>query len=340
MTRLSLLLALLLAACSGGVPASGDAASGDAASGAPPPFRVVETVDWRTDGIRIAAFNGEFLFDGVGDEGDAVISFEWKGDPAKSRAHRDAVARSIRAIDADIVVIPETENVDVLEMMIEESLSDLGYSAYLVPGQDSFTGQNIGLLSNIPVDEVGRTDVRLPVGVSDQRYGVSKNMWARLTIAGRPVTLIGVHFLARPLDAERAPRRETQAEVIRQLVEAEMAMGREVVVLGDFNDFDDETLDRAGSVPVTDVMARIKRAGPSPDDDLRNAMAEVPQAERFTSLYDRNNNDVIEEGELSAIDHILLSPGLYSRLREVRYAPVHDPREVSDHFPLVVTLAE
>ncbi len=336
MLRLSLVFALVLSSCSGSSPARG----GEEASGAPPPFRVVETVDWRTDGVRIASFNGEFLFDGVGEEGDDVISFPWKGDPAKSRAHRDAIAKSIRALDADIVVMPETENVDVLEMMIEESLSDLGYSAYLVPGQDTFTGQNIGLLSTIPVDEVGRTNVRLPVGVSDQLYGVSKNMWARLTIAGTPTTIIGVHFLARPLDAERAPRRETQAEVIRQFIEAEMAAGREVIALGDFNDFDDATLDRAGSIPVTDVMARIKRAGPSPDDDLRNVMAEVSQAERFTSLYDRNRNDVIEEGELSAIDHILLSPGLYARLREVRFAPVHDPREVSDHFPLAVTLAE
>ena len=331
---LALLLALATAACSGsGTPP-------EASGAAPPPFRVVEAVEWRTEGVRIATMNGEFLFDGVGNEGDDVIQFPWKGDPAKARAHRDDVARSIRALDADVVLIPESENLEVLEMMIEESLSDLGYRAYLVEGQDSFTGQDVGLISRVPVEDVGRTNERLPVGVSDRTYGVSKNMWARMTIAGQPTTLIGLHFLARPLDTERAPRREAQAEVIRRLVVAEMAQGREVVVLGDFNDFDDETLDRAGSRPVTDVMARIKAAGPGPEDDLRNVMAEVPQAERYTALYDRNRNDVIEEGELSAIDHILLSPGLYARLREVRFAPVHDPREVSDHLPVVVSLAE
>ncbi|MEL6614908.1 MAG: endonuclease/exonuclease/phosphatase family protein, partial [Bacteroidota bacterium] len=327
--------ALSVSACSGG-----GTASGPASGGTPPPFEVVETIEWRTDGVRIATFNGEFLFDGVGNEGDDVISFPWKGDPAKARAHRDDIAASIRAIDADVVLIPESENLEVLEMMIEESLSDLGYRAYLVEGQDSFTGQDVGLISRVAVENIGRTNLRLPVGVSDQTYGVSKNMWARMTIGGTPTTIIGLHFLARPLDPERAPRREAQAEVIRQLLVAEMAQGREVIVLGDFNDFDDATLDRAGSVPVTDVMARIKGAGPGPEDDLRNVLADVPQAERFTALYDRNRNDVIEEGELSAIDHILLSPGLYSRLREVRFAPVHDPREVSDHFPVVVTLAE
>jgi len=299
---------------------------------------VQEGVDWRTEGIRIATFNGEFLFDGEGNEGDAT--FDWKSDPDKARAHRDDIARSVRLLDADVVLIPESENQAVLELMIQESLSDMGYTAYLVDGQDTFTGQDVGLLSRIPVEEIGRTDVRLPVGITDRTYGVSKNMWARLTFGDQPVTLIGVHFLARPLDAERAPRREAQAEVIRQLIEAEMALGREVVVLGDFNDFDDATLDRAGSTPVTDVMARIKSAGPGPNDDLRNVLAEIPQSERFTALYDRNRNDIIEEGELSAIDHILLSPGLYARLREVRFAHIHDPRDVSDHFPLAVSIAE
>ena len=335
---LALAVALLAAACSG--PGASPEGADRRASGAPPPFQVVETVDWRSDGVRIATMNAEWLFDGVGNEGDDVISFPWKGDPAKARAHRDAIARSIRALDADVVLVPESEHLEVLEMMIEESLADLGYRAYLVDGQDTFTGQDVGLLSRIPVEGVGRTDERVPVGVTDQTYGVSKNVWARMTLAGVPTTVIGLHFLARPLDPERAPRREAQAEVIRRLVEAEMAAGREVVVLGDFNDFDEETLDRAGSRPVTGVMARIKSAGPGPADDLRNVLAEVPQAERFTALYDRNRNDTIDEGELSAIDHILLSPGLYARLREVRFAPVHDPREVSDHLPVVVTLAE
>lgn len=331
---LSLLLALLVSSCSGGAPATDSAASG-----APPPFEVQSAVDWRTEGVRIAAFNVEFLFDGEGNEGDDVIRFPWKGDPEKSRAHRDEIARSIRQLDADVVMMPETENLRVLEMMIEESLSDMGYRAYLVEGQDSFTGQDVGLLSRIEVEDVGRTNERVPVGVSDQTYGVSKNMWARMTIGGVPVTLVGLHFLARPLDAERAPRREAQAEVIRRLVEAEMAQGREVIVLGDFNDFEPDVLDRAGSRPVTNVMATIKSAGPGPEDDLVNVLGEIPQAQRFTSLYDRDGDEIIEEGELSAIDHILLSPGLYSRLREVVFAHIHDPREVSDHFPLAVSLA-
>ena len=311
---------------------------------APPPvgqtaaeFRVEAPPVWTADGVRVATFNGEFLFDGVGDEGEAT--FPWKGDPAAARAHRDAVGAVVRSLDADVVVVTETENLAALQMLADESLAGMGYTAVLVDGRDTFTGQDVGLLTRLPVEASGRTDARAPVGVSDQLYGVSKNLWVRLNLGGTPVTIVGVHFLARPDDPERRPRREAQAEVIRQLVAAETAAGRQVIALGDFNDFDDAALDRRGSRPITDVLATVKRAGPGPDDDLVNVMGDVPQASRFTSLYDRNGNGAIEPGELSAIDHVLLSPALYRRVVDVRYVHSHDPRLVSDHFPVVITLA-
>ena len=331
--RLAVLaLALTLAGCSGAAPPA------EPAGGTAAPFEVEAPPVWRAEGVRVATLNAEFLFDGEGNEGDAT--FPWKGDPAKARAHRDDIAAVVRQLDADLVLLPESENQRVLELMIAESLADMGYTAHLVDGRDTFTGQDVGLLSRLPVEAVGRTDEQLEVGVSGRLYGVSKNLWARVRIGETPVTLIGVHFLARPLDAERQPRRETQAEVIRRLVEAEMAAGREVIALGDFNDFDGSVADRAGSAPISSVMEIVKRAGPGPDDDLVNVLGDVPQAERYTALYDRNRNERVEPGELSAIDHLLLSPALYARVREVRFVHSHDPLRVSDHFPIVVTLAE
>jgi endonuclease/exonuclease/phosphatase family metal-dependent hydrolase len=307
-----------------------------AAAEAAPFFEVEPPPVWETEGVRLATFNGEFLFDGRDGEGGAT--FPWKGDPATARAHLEAVAGVVRMLDADVVVIPETEHLGVLEAMAAGPLADLGYTPYLVDGRDTFTGQDVGLLSRLPIEAVGRTDERVEVGLTGETYGVSKNLWARLTLAGVPTTLIGVHFLAQPDNPERKPQREAQAEVIRRLVECEQAAGRAVVVLGDLNDFDDVVLDRNGSRPITDVLARIKAAGPSPDDDLHNVLADVPQRDRFTNFWDRDRDGAIEPGEVSAIDHVLLSPALYRRVREVRYVHAHDPRLVSDHFPIVVTL--
>ena len=300
-------------------------------------FTVEPPPTYRTfGGVRIAAFNTEFLFDGTG--GDGQADFPWKDNPAAARQHRDQVGAVIRALGADVVMLVEVENRGVLDSLVAGPLRGLGYAAYFVQGSDSFTGQDMGLLSKIPVTATGRTDERAPVGGGDDTYGVSKNLWARLTIAGVPTTLIGVHLLAMPDNTQRKPQREAQAEVIRRLAAAELAAGRAVVVMGDLNDFDEATPDVKGSQPITDVLATIKRAGPAANDDLRNVLAEVPQARRFTNFWDRNRNGQFDTGEFSAIDHVLLSPALYGKLAEVSFVHSHDPRLVSDHFPIVVTL--
>jgi exonuclease III len=345
MLRLPALLALA-AALPLGTAGCGGSAPAPAPPAPPPPpaadapfrFEVEPAPTFRADGFRIATFNGEFLFDGVDDEGGA--DFPWKGDPAAARAHRQEVAAVIRALDADVVVIPETENLEVLQAMATEDLAGMGYTPHFVQGQDSFTGQDVGLLARVAVDTTFRTDERVAVGTTDRLYGVSKNIVARFSIGDQPVSLVGVHFLAQPDNAERRPQREAQAEVIRRLVEREAAAGRAVVVAGDLNDFDPEVLDVRGSRPISNVLATIRAAGPGPADDLANVLADVPQRGRFTSLYDRNADGVIVQDDLSAIDHVLLSPALYRRVREVRAVHMHDPFEVTDHFPLVVTLAD
>ena len=288
------------------------------------------------DGIRLATLNTEFMFDGEGNEGQA--SFDHQGDPAKARAHRDRIGEILRMLDADVVMLQEVEDEHTMQLLVDESLADMGYAVHFVQGADYFTGQDVGLLSRIPVQEVGRTDERAHVGATGDTYGVSKNLYARLMLGDVPTTLIGLHFLARPTDASRTPRREAQAEVIRRLVAQEHEAGRAVAVLGDFNDFDDQTLDLAGSVPITEVLSTIKAAGPGPSDDLRNLIADVPQVERFTAHYDRNDDEEVDPGELSALDHILLSPELYRHVREVVYVQAHDPTTHTDHFPVVVNL--
>ena len=323
-------LLVLLAGCSGSEPSNpgSDAATFSVAPEPPPTFSY--------DGLRLATLNTEFLFDGLDDEGQAT--FPHKGDTELARLHRAEVARVIRMLDADVLMLQEVENEYVLEQLVEEDLSEFGYEVHFVEGRDSFTGQDVGLLARVPVDTLGRTDDRVEVEGSDRLYGVSKNLWARVDLDGVPTTLIGLHFLARPDDIERKPRREAQAEVIRQLVAREQAMGRSVVVMGDFNDFDETTRDLIGSQPITDVLATIKSAGPESNDDLHNVMAEVPQRERFTAHWDRDDGDDVDTDELSALDHVLLSPRLYRALREVTFVQAHEPLEVTDHFPIVVTL--
>ena len=161
-------------------------------------------------------------------------------------------------------------------MLVDESLADLGYTAYLVDGQDNFTGQDVGLLSRLPVDEVGRTNERVPVGTTRQHV---RRQQEPLGPARPRRHADDAH--RRPLP--RAPgRRRAEAAprgAGRGHPPARRAGDRRRAApspsLGDFNDFDDATPDRAGSAPISDVLATIKAAGPGPEDDLRNVAAEV-----------------------------------------------------------------
>lgn len=323
------LVSLSWLGCSGAKSDGARIAAGAYFTPEPPPT-------FPADGFRIAVLNTEFLFDGEGEEGEAT--FPHKGDPEKAKAHQAKIGRIVRMLDADMAMLAEVEHEQVLERFAAETLPDMAYQAFSVEGRDRFTGQDMGLLTRVPIDTVGRTDARVALGMSERLQGVSKNMFARFQMGDQPMTIIGLHFLAQPSNPTRKPRREGQAEVIRQLVEQEMSLGREVIVLGDFNDFDGQVPDIAASCPITDVLARIRQAGPSPNDDLYNVLADVPQSDRFTAHYDRNNNEIVEPGELSAIDHLLLSPRLYERVRHVDFVHAHDPTTDTDHFPIVVTL--
>ncbi len=333
MLRIHLLLLVALftlgPGCAPPQPTGPDAEA--AALGLPPLSRP----DYTTQGVRIATLNTHFLFDGLGNEGQAT--FEHRGDPAKARRHREAIARVVRSLDADVLLLQEVENESVLRALADSSLRGMGYAAYFVEGKDTYTGQDVAMLARIPIDKIGRTDAKEPLP-DGALYGVSKNLYARTTLSGKPVTLVGLHFLAFPTDASRKAQREVQAEVIRKFIVAEMREGREVLVAGDFNDFDGAHPDAGGALPITNVLARIKQAGRGSADDLVCAASQAPAEERYTSYADRNRDDFADPEERSAIDHILLSPGLAAGLLEVDYVHTYPLGSYSDHHPIVVTL--
>lgn len=328
---LFVLVSLAHTGCSGTKPVVQDDANQKAFFTPEPP------VNLSCAGLRISVLNTEFMFDGTGDEGSAT--FDWKGSIPQAREHRDKIGKIIKMLNSDIIVLEEVENENVLRMLINESLQGMGYAPVFVQGKDTFTGQDMGILTRVQFDETGRIDGQAKVGNTNEQYGVSKNIWARFKIGSLPVTIVGIHFLSQASSTERADKRNAQAEVIRQFVEQESLAGRAVIVTGDFNDYDDIEPDIAGSVPVTKVMETIKKADANnPNDNLINVIKEVPQARRFTGTWDKNRNERIEEGEFTAIDHMLFSPQLYRFIKEVNYVHSHDPFDATDHFPISVCL--
>lgn len=293
--------------------------------------------------LTLMALNGEFLWDGkLPEEGASSVTFPWKGSPAKAEAHMKEIANLILRSNPDVISMEEVENLDALTTLNDKFLPGRGYKPYFVQGKDTFTGQDVALLSRIDPDggALERDDRR--AGTGRDSSGVSKNYIANLTVGDIPLSLIGLHLLAVPTDPARRGRREAQAQVIQRAAQELRAKGRQVVILGDLNDWDGDpaSLDFKDDKPITNVLATLKQINPAdPKDTLINAASLMPKASRYTDFYDENHNNAIDApAEYSMIDHILLPPALAAKAEDAFIPHDEDPLTVSDHFPVVVRL--
>eukprot|EP01137_Pigoraptor_chileana_P037225 Opistho-2@33979 len=260
---------------------------------------------------------------------------------AHIESHLDAVAGVIRELNPDVVSFEEVENCRVLERL-NGRLSGLGYKYYLVKGTDSVTLQNVALLTRVdPTIALVRANsggVQTPVpgsqcgDATSKTESVSKSYYTEITVNNVAIRLMGLHFASEPLTPSPCRQREGQSLSARYFLESKVAdnANKEIVVFGDFNDYDGATLDVADSVPLSRALSFMRQGGPdSPASTfaLTNIHERVAKQRRFTSGY---------SGGVTAIDHMLLSPGMNSRLVAAYvYHAYPFSANVSDHWPVV-----
>lgn len=289
--------------------------------------------------LKVATFNAEFLWDGrAPEQGDS--DFPWKGSPQKAEAHMAELAKVVRALDADLLNLVEVENLAALELFNEKFLAGMGYAAYLDEGIDTATGQDVALLTRIDLSSFGRDNRMGRSG--GKKKSVSKNYVAKLVAGGEKLSVIGLHLIAKPSDARRREEREAQADAIRSMALEQAGQGRQVIVLGDFNDLDGEVSDPRAERPISRVLQMIRAMDPATTlDDLLNVARGIPAEKRFTTFVDRNGNGRADgPRELSLIDHILVSRALDTKVLgvDIRQPALADLERVSDHFPIAITL--
>jgi predicted extracellular nuclease len=149
-----------------------------------------------------------------------------------------------------------------------------------------------------------------------------KPLVAELRYNEHPLFVVVVHLVSRlgddplfgrfqPPTLRSADRRGEQARVVHDFVAELLAAdpGARVIVLGDFNDYQ-----------FAPALAEVVGG------ELRNLTDTLPEEERYSFIY---------EGNGQAIDHILVSPRLFTDL--VEYDIVHVNTEfvdqASDHDP-------
>ena len=109
------------------------------------------------------------------------------------------------------------------------------------------------------------------------------------------------------------------------------------------NDYDAEIHDSNDNHPISIVLDILKGlAGEyALAYELYSVASQVTKSERYTDWWDPNGDCKATANEMSMIDHVLMTPNLFERVKQVTMP--HPYKEFcgtfdSDHYPIVVDL--
>lgn len=292
----------------------------------------------------IAQYNVEWLFTEPYSSCPGICNWE---DTTDEYVHLDTVREILSKLNADTIHMCEVQSCTQLD---EVSPSDV-YRSYMIKGNDTYTGQNVGLITKIdPIETLSRTEERVtyPIKNSNCGYtgdsgteGVSKHLITRFFIQNMSIYLIGAHLLSDPNDPASCAKREAQAQVLQYKIQEFMENDHEVIMMGDLNDFDGIYVDINNNIPNSQVLQTLKgNTGEANNYTLYAVSGKIPQEGRYTEWYDADPDCRVEKSELSMLDHILVSENLYRKIQYVEY--YHKYKEgcdtyQSDHYPILVT---
>jgi predicted extracellular nuclease len=273
--------------------------------------------------LRVANFNMENLFAaGMVDDGHTFTRAEVD---AKTTRLADAVGHILNRPD-----VVATEEVAAIAPLQDVARKLHGYTAYWLESTDA-RHIAVGLLVKDGVDvsnlhQIGRDATTTQSGCADD--GVSNKLFERPPLEvdvskdGLSFTLIGNHWASQ---SHPEPCRQAQAQFVHDEAAALEAAGKQVMVIGDLNDFED-------SPALTQNLV-------SPGVSLQNLWSDAPADNRYSFQFD---------GQLQTLDHIFVSDGLHAGVNDVRYVhfdndyfernETHTAAGVSDHDPPLITI--
>jgi len=319
---------------------------------------VVSYVVPKETGFRIVQYNAEWLFyDYYSPMKCPGTGCTWSN-VSEAEKHIQYVGKVVSELNPDIINICEVEGCDELDLLCKQSANVTGqYEIYLKQGTDTATGQNVGLMTKwSPISNLTRTEEHMAYPLPDSKcgytggtgtIGVSKHYITEYIFYGRTTLFIGLHLLAYPEDATRCAEREAQAQIVQNVIAEYLSANddREVIVLGDFNDFDGKVLDSNRNIPTSRVLDILKGNDGTHIGkyELRSASERIPEVERFSDWWDKNVDCVSTADEFSMIDYVLVSPFLFDKIQSAFVYHGYDEfcgKYDSDHYPLVVDFVD
>lgn len=297
--------------------------------------------------LRLVQYNVEWLFiDYYSQMNCPGSGCTWVNE-TEAEIHMNHVAEVVSYLNPDIINFCEVEGCD--ELSILAGKLDDSYIPYLKKGTDSSTGQNVGMLSRVdPLINLYRTEEKYTYPVPGTKCnasgttGVSKHYITEFTFNQYHVAFIAAHLIAIPTDVGRCAQREAQASILQKTIYDYYEKGYEVIMLGDFNDYDAEVRDMNDDIPLSNVLDILKgsKGDLAGKYQLYNIAEEIKQEERYSDWWNSDNDcSTASPRDYSMIDHVLVTSGLQKNIANAfiyhgynEYCGKYD----SDHFPVVI----
>ncbi|MEM9419153.1 MAG: endonuclease/exonuclease/phosphatase family protein [Planctomycetota bacterium] len=282
------------------------------------------------DTITIGAYNVENFFDVfddpyTGDEGVKV----------KPRREIQAIAASLKKLDADVVVFQELENEHLLQAVVDEFLPNEGYEYIAAQRTNSGRGINLGVISRFPIKELRSyrfmtlTNPKAP----GREWKFARDLM-RITIdAGldRPIEVFSVHLKSNrdgPDDPNSRLYRTAEAIALKNIIreEVEKDPGFLAVLGGDFNSNYETRPEQPRPWPA---IAHLLEAEPGDEPLLTDVHADLSDKERVT---------IPGSGRYppATFDYILVTPAMAERYVEDSATVIRSKALTSgsDHRPI------
>lgn len=274
-------------------------------------------LDIQATRFKLATYNVENLFDGQ------TVPLDGKLRKAKPEAAKQALAKTLHELDADVLGLAEVESEPTLKTFRDQYLADMGYKHIaLVEGNDG-RGIDVAIMSRHPISAVkSHKHVRFSVSGQPGRVKFSRDL-LQATIKptnGYQFTLFVAHLKSHLGGDAADQKRQAEAEQVNRILQ----------------DFEREK-PRTNYALVGDLNDPVE-AGPL--KTLLNPNKKL--AKLFDSLLELGAGAYTYHPieYRSRIDHILLSRGMAAEYVKGS-AKIHasaTSEAASDHYPASVTI--
>lgn len=280
--------------------------------------------------LTIAFWNIENLFDNFRDRRTPA---EDLFSPAQLREKLRKDGEILRELNADLIGLMEVENRGVLQQLIDEELSDMGYEYFALLDEKSDRGIDVALVSRLPF-------LCYSFRVPEFRRGI---LVARFVVDGEPFYVLVNHWKSR-LGGGADLRMNCAERVIdlvnRQIPEFEGGRQVPIIIGGDFNDNDDDPsvlhLEQQG------LLNTLKALSPDERWTLPYFNRQTAEVERHGFDHVFINAQARDGGKLRWISSQVLKPSRMVTTRTIngqQYIWPDDDDEdhigYSDHFPVM-----